>query len=697
MKNLQFATIPDPHAYLALTCTAYLEPHIEELNRLRSTAYFRQHPLLAYAERNWGYHARLSRCRRGSALISYLCSFLDRHTLYPASHKGPIGLEYLPSLHIAAMNGLDEVIASGVLTTPTHDQSPRHYLTPFHAAAAGGHFGAFQALLSIYGVPRGTNLWSPTRMSSNILHVAVHNNQAQFLEDLFVAVDSYGNIDAQNPFAGCNNNIQDSQGYSPLMVACRKRNGDAVRALISRRDVNVGLVDRKGLNAFYHACSDWDGLRYLFHGRYSQKETEDAAAIIVAAFPNIDAGLRDWRGVNAFMLACRRGMESVVRTLISNWSPDRVASFVSQADNQGKTALIQVLTEHLLCSAWSQAAIIRLLVEHGSDLRARETGTGMTAFLHAVLWECRHSRKVPPGEVLNVFLKVDQTVINQRDGHGRTALMLAAKAEGCHAGLVHFLLDHPGVESDYINARDNDGRSAIMYALARKHPDPFAETTVTEQPQEVMKALISHPLQDVHQHDRGGLNTCDIAFQAPWIEVIEKVHSSRHYGHYHDQFIPFLLTALKLLSTRGFNWGLHTSTLCRSVIIALGQLHDILACCLLETMHDLFGWTMDDPYTIVLLVQTTMRARARGGDGTPGCRVPLGMVLERMDVAGAPQPNVAEEMNGTPIPCTLTSPWESCSELCDADCRWHTERSDDSGDDHNYLEPETESEYMYSN
>ena len=56
------------------------------------------------------------------------------------------------------------------------------------------------------------------------------------------------------------NAIDQESNYTPLMVACKNGHAEVVRALLSKKDINVNLQNTKGQTAMHLACKNRDAV-----------------------------------------------------------------------------------------------------------------------------------------------------------------------------------------------------------------------------------------------------------------------------------------------------------------------------------------------------------------------------------------------------------------------------------------------------
>lgn len=452
------------------------------------------HPFMRHALENWGYYAQLSRGDK-TTLDPEIISALAKCPPFNSTK------EMLPTLSVAARHGLVEVINSQVLQFPdcTPTTHPPQYASPFHVAVHYGQFQAFTDLLSTYGT-QNLPLWtSNTFDTPAILHaILLSKAPLPFLEKLF----AIGNSESPPDYMDMDINVRDANGQTPLMVACQLANSeDVIRLLLSQRGVEVDARDNRGLSAFHLAAM-------------KLSTQSDGAHLLLSSFPSLDVETSDSEGTTAFMAACKNGHDRVVSEILTRAGDS--SRLVRQTNSKGMSALMLALAHQPLST---HQPIVRLLLDHGSDLHARCSGIGYTPFLLAVIQQCTHmvSEDVKlsfPG-ILDLLLGFDPTAINQCDYKGRTGLMLVTRLPYSPM-LIPFLLSHaqaPHTDTaQYINAVDNEGLSALMHTMGDSNTLAGRKNDRSI----IVKDLLAFPSLDLHLLDSKGRGMLEIVCSASW-------------------------------------------------------------------------------------------------------------------------------------------------------------------------------------
>ncbi|KAF5332680.1 hypothetical protein D9611_005328 [Ephemerocybe angulata] len=320
MKGVTFSDLPDPHDLLAVTSVARVEPHMRMLTvGLKSeewgsgvAASWDEHmdPLLRYAHRNWGHHAKI--CDNQHGLNPFIHTFLSKYSTYTTSDYHGHVSKVLPGLSFAAAHDLANLISSRILPyVPTHSAP-----TPFHISAQRGHTACLQedyegktalerivaydgetltrnripqgidgrllvhqiirillqhashvrmvptatkhaeGLPSIYQVRASRAEQSPTFVCLEEGHRRYEDGRTalMLLVDYPVTLEHLVSVNLDNSdFI----NAQDSDGRCALMYACSGQvpasTSFSVHVLISHPSININLRDRTGMSALDYA------------------------------------------------------------------------------------------------------------------------------------------------------------------------------------------------------------------------------------------------------------------------------------------------------------------------------------------------------------------------------------------------------------------------------------------------------------
>ncbi|TEB29621.1 hypothetical protein FA13DRAFT_1792940 [Coprinellus micaceus] len=219
-------------------------------------------------------------------------------------------------------------------------------------------------------------------------------------------------------------NFQDAGGNdTALNLACLQ--GDdvesgqsvegVVRLLISRRGVEVNLRDEAGDDAFHHSISHPES---------------GIALLLLTHFPTLEIKTLTLMG------ACYWGQQRLI-DYIHTARPEEWAQLIHGTDPM------------------EREAILHALIEDGSNLHAREIEEGMTTFLYAI--QHRGNAQTLITHILKPLLAYDPSAFDQRDHHGRTALMLELRDYSPDETLSNFLISLNPVPEEYLNLRDAEG------------------------------------------------------------------------------------------------------------------------------------------------------------------------------------------------------------------------------------------------
>jgi ankyrin repeat protein len=597
LRDISFSIIPHPQAFLAATCLVFVTQHADMVQT--GVPEDRSFPFLDYAYTNWGGHAQSSQ-QLGEPLHPSIIPSLFKCRLFPfsveeygksvtptlrgiGSQRIGFGTEIvvLPSLTVASMYGLVDVVKSEYLPflrTPTaslaslaSQNATRAVATPFHSATTFGHLDTFIALLSTYGT-LGIPLWtSKELLLPPITHLVVVSPRsgAPFLQNLFGIIDSPPNAEIRLALSEFNINLQSSEGNTALILACKNVREDVVHVLLSQQGVEANLQDNTGHDAFH----------------WSMKHPESGVALLLLThFPTLDIEAADQGGVTALMTACLYGHQQVI-DYIRTKKPNEWARLIRRTDLGGRTAL-------MMCSRfpWTRGpereTIIRTLIANGSDLHARETEGGMATFLYAI--QHRGGAQLLITHILKPLLEYDPSAFDQRDNHGRTALMLELRSFRPDETLLKFLVSLTPTPEQYLNLRDADGHSALMHAIGEgSDRSPYNHGRV-----DAVKILLAYPALDICLPDQMGRGVLEVTCSATWL-------FTQFHSRVDDSFFPILDAILQAKD------GWDISLVRKAVIAAVREMHDLAVYRLLleDWVVHSFAWSLGDRDTKALFDQ----------------------------------------------------------------------------------------------
>ncbi|KAF5332616.1 hypothetical protein D9611_005341 [Ephemerocybe angulata] len=509
MKGLAFSHLPKPHDLLSVTSVACLTTALKPPEITITELLTREHlPLLLYALRNWGHHAKI--CDDQRSLSHFIRdSFLSKYRTHVFSYRnGSLWSEVSPGLSLAAAYDLVNLISSRTLPySPAHGTK-----TPFHIAAEHGHISSFRALLKNYSGVHVRDKDGRTPLHHRVLPRLrwEPNREPESVQQLL----SLSRSDTWRAFPSeiVDINAQDKDGHSPFFEACSSwpdpssieplhDKESILRLFLSHPAIDVDLPDSNGDTPFSHACSFEDS-----HG---------VAQFLISSLPNLKVDTRNKWGETPFMHACDAWSEIRVKWFLSR-DPGG-CHFPHQEDDEGNTALERVvayegfaaarnregrstfnLRDYQKTEEWFEALevclrgiepIIRILSQHASYVRMVRAGHESLP-----IYQLRTSRPNWQSPTVHVCLN---------DGHRRyederTSLMLLAS----YPAAVKYLVSENGDNPDFINAQDTDGRCALMYVCFGQDSEG-AESSV--------RILTSCPSIDIHLRDRDGMSALDYA------------------------------------------------------------------------------------------------------------------------------------------------------------------------------------------
>ncbi len=224
---------------------------------------------------------------------------------------------------------------------------------------------------------------------------------------------------------GGNVNASNSQGMTPLMFAAKQGHAEIVRVLL-QHGATVNLIDAKEKCALVHAAQNG--------------HLEVINQLVACEWPtsqDLDLALSEACQQSAVM-AARFGHEQILEFLL-----DMPEVSVNGPDSlSGDTCLVAAAQS-------GQKSIVAVLLRRGA--KAAVTNLSDLPPLHAAVagghWD-----------VTETLLKDGGAKIEQKDGQGRTPIIVAA-AEGHSAVVEHLLSKRAQLESP-----DSEGKTALSWA-----------------------------------------------------------------------------------------------------------------------------------------------------------------------------------------------------------------------------------------
>jgi ankyrin repeat protein len=263
--------------------------------------------------------------------------------------------------------------------------------------------------------------------------------------------------------SGADINIQDVDGRTALIYACKNNNIETARILILN-GANINIQDYDGKNALMHCCistineniikllldhkpdltlSDIYGKTIFMHLAYISKPYMDHSIFCDLSNSTI-LNSRDNKGMTALIHACINSSIDMVSFLVyQNIN-------INSQDSTGRTALMYA------CMNYNSNTldIIQLLIDRNVDFNIQDFD-GMTCLMYASL-----NKSNIGALIVDVILKYagDRIDIDKQDSNGMTALIHACISNNINA--VSSLV----IKTNDINIKDNKGMTALMYA-----------------------------------------------------------------------------------------------------------------------------------------------------------------------------------------------------------------------------------------
>lgn len=262
---------------------------------------------------------------------------------------------------------------------------------------------------------------------------------------------------------GAEVNLQDNDGRTALMYACKNNNIEIARILMLN-EANINIQDCDGKNALMHCCtlennediikllldhkpdlslSDIYGKTIFMYFAYTRKPYIGHAIFSDLSNSNILNSIDD-KGMTALMHACINSSLDMVSFLIYQNIE------INSQDFTGKTALMYA------CMSGSNYAldIIQHLVNRYVDFNIQDSN-GMTCLMYASM-----NRSNNGGSIVDIILNFadNRADVDRQDFNGMTALMHACISNNINA------VSSLSIKTKDINIKDNKGMTALMYA-----------------------------------------------------------------------------------------------------------------------------------------------------------------------------------------------------------------------------------------
>ena len=150
-------------------------------------------------------------------------------------------------------------------------------------------------------------------------------------------------------------NSSDSEGFTPLMIACDYGN-IRIATLLLQAHANINQQDNEGYTALMEACSS---------------ETPQYELVKLMVHSGADLNIKTGKlQRTALMYAAQRGHTRIVQYLLDEGAP------VNTQDVDGVTSL-------MIASGYGHSEVVRVLINYGADLNILAKGLDATALMYA--------------------------------------------------------------------------------------------------------------------------------------------------------------------------------------------------------------------------------------------------------------------------------------------------------------------------
>ncbi|KAH6903934.1 ankyrin repeat-containing domain protein [Coprinopsis sp. MPI-PUGE-AT-0042] len=361
---------PIPHALLAHVCIAHVtacgfqdygktainDETCEQRGKDFKTL-IHNDSLIAYAHRSWVHHS--SQCDRYPPVMGAVTGLVLNSMSFPLNAN--YDLDFGGPLHVAALYGLEDLIAPAAQLQSPNAQTPYYEGSPLILAVRHGHLACAKALLSL----PDTDVNLRDFYGKSALMRAIDGEHIECLQLLLKSPDidldavddegetalilacARGYLEAVKLllwFPGIDINAVDGDGWTALMFAATEGQLEVVKLLLGLPGININAADKEGWTALMHATRRW-GWLYGPHTRPEYGHAEVVKHLLDA--PGIDINqvchLRGWEHVvndpnnewTALMLAAHEGYTDIVKHLLN--APGIDVNVVSKPS--GETAL----------------------------------------------------------------------------------------------------------------------------------------------------------------------------------------------------------------------------------------------------------------------------------------------------------------------------------------------------------------------
>ncbi|KAN0068678.1 Ankyrin repeat-containing domain protein [Elaphomyces granulatus] len=219
--------------------------------------------------------------------------------------------------------------------------------------------------------------------------------------------EEFANLLLANKHGSISNvNLQDFDGYTPLMLAIRTRKESVVESLLARGDLKPNIVNP-------NLCGDHVLLMAARRGNITIMK-------LLLGHPDIDLNFVTVDGYSALTMACLSGVPNMLEFLLSR---EGIATSINQQDVKGLTPL---------CYAAKSGDVkaVELLLQRDDIGLNIPDNLGWTA----LFWACESGCPL----VVDLLLNEDDIDLNVRDNNGRTPLAYACLHPYTASGPIDF-------------------------------------------------------------------------------------------------------------------------------------------------------------------------------------------------------------------------------------------------------------------
>jgi ankyrin repeat protein len=235
--------------------------------------------------------------------------------------------------------------------------------------------------------------------------------------------------------SGADMNIQDVDGRTALIYACKNNNIEIAKILLSK-GANTNIQDCDGKNALMHCCTltnNNDIMDLLLDSLVDDKP---------------DLTLSDIYGKTIFMHLAHTKKPYIDHPIFRDL-PD--PSVLDSKDDKGMTALMHACIN-------SSIDMVSYIANHNININSQDF-TGKTALMYACMNNSNYALDI-------MQLLINRCVdLNIQDSNGMTCLMYACMNNSNYALDIIQLLIHRNVD---FNIQDSNGITCLMYASLNK-------------------------------------------------------------------------------------------------------------------------------------------------------------------------------------------------------------------------------------